>query len=65
MKIVISIHKALTGLDEIQGAKEEIERIFQSTRPSRASTGLPPYIQFFLRISIHKALTGLDPILHA
>ena len=57
---LISIHKALAGLDwdgstvlaEMQG--------FQSTRPSRASTNVIVSVVADISISIHKALAGLD-----
>ena len=56
----ISIHKALAGLDAFCSPLTDIWSLFQSTRPSRAST-----VQFLsslcqLVISIHKALAGLD-----
>ena len=59
-KLNISIHKALTGLDVLLFLFFVHPSIFQSTRPSRAST-----LYFYIRglgehISIHKALTGLD-----
>ena len=34
--------------------------IFQSTRPSRASTAALAIYQQYIKISIHKALAGLD-----
>ena len=40
---IISIHKALAGLDTDAGEWWSDERLFQSTRPSRAST-LPEHI---------------------
>ncbi len=56
----ISIHKALTGLDDVLYYSCKIGMVFQSTRPSRASTcaGQPEHSRS--NISIHKALTGLD-----
>ncbi len=57
---IISIHKALTGLDTFLYLQISIIKIFQSTRPSRASTHICEYFLSISLISIHKALTGLD-----
>ena len=81
-KQVISIHKALTGLDTSDATTDETynhfnpqgphgprrmslpirggDNLFQSTRPSRASTFAIEFIFIDFDISIHKALTGLD-----
>ena len=56
----ISIHKALTGLDLPLFSLFLIPTIFQSTRPSRASTSTLTTWREVVEISIHKALTGLD-----
>ena len=57
---IISIHKALTGLDFSFHVIKAVLVVFQSTRPSRASTGSHAQYMFSVGISIHKALTGLD-----
>ena len=41
MEDVISIHKALTGLDDLLDNNYQATGKFQSTRPSRASTEIP------------------------
>ena len=56
----ISIHKALAGLDLDTVHSNGGLSQFQSTRPSRASTGATGEDFNRLRISIHKALAGLD-----
>ena len=80
---MISIHKALAGLDGCctpticalrdfnpqgprgprpnEGFVTDARQIFQSTRPSRASTLHRQLSHNFFKISIHKALAGLDP----
>ena len=60
--MVISIHKALAGLDDRRPVLQRSGYGFQSTRPSRASTISPDFISTPLDISIHKALAGLDII---
>ena len=56
----ISIHKALAGLDMFWHRSEHTILLFQSTRPSRASTpGNMSDLKITI-ISIHKALAGLD-----
>ena len=61
----ISIHKALTGLDHHDHRVYLGHDIFQSTRPSRASTQEGEQILREWYISIHKALTGLDVLRRA
>ena len=60
----ISIHKALAGLDHITLHQFRIQSGFQSTRPSRASTGLKSLYLLNISISIHKALAGLDRLVN-
>ena len=57
---MISIHKALAGLDFVAPELLDDKYGFQSTRPSRASTIHRPEFDCTLEISIHKALAGLD-----
>ena len=59
-KLFISIHKALAGLDLGSPARLRKVPVFQSTRPSRASTQVNSERYIYDRISIHKALAGLD-----
>ena len=56
----ISIHKALAGLDKSNGILDVVLTVFQSTRPSRASTVKALEYDHKIYISIHKALAGLD-----
>ena len=56
----ISIHKALAGLDAFCSPLTDIWSLFQSTRPSRASTNPLNCSGSIVFISIHKALAGLD-----
>ena len=58
--MLISIHKALTGLDGKKRSESLRIFLFQSTRPSRASTTGETVHRSAESISIHKALTGLD-----
>ena len=60
MGIVISIHKALAGLDQVYHPDTPLSHLFQSTRPSRASTVRNLHKIAAKEISIHKALAGLD-----
>ena len=57
---VISIHKALAGLDREPVSEVPAICGFQSTRPSRASTIYILGLDSQPIISIHKALAGLD-----
>ena len=59
-RMMISIHKALTGLDRRDRLAVQSPQRFQSTRPSRASTEPGKKAAKPVIISIHKALTGLD-----
>ena len=62
--LMISIHKALAGLDPSWGGYWCWDPKFQSTRPSRASTGSSlSSLGRIAGISIHKALAGLDVLL--
>ena len=60
LTFTISIHKALAGLDLQLLFPLAGQSLFQSTRPSRASTMATRLVQVGLAISIHKALAGLD-----
>ena len=51
---------ALAGLDAVQVTAWDSKLIFQSTRPSRASTAYRGLSNTEIAISIHKALAGLD-----
>ena len=61
---MISIHKALASLDDVQHSVTIVNPEFQSTRLSRASTVACGAVGRYQAISIHKALASLDIMLN-